>query len=276
MKQVSVCLVVLLTFLMTGCGPSQTEYDSIKRENESLKIEISNLKKEIEELRFGSSRLLAQGVKYFEDGKFELAKNTFETLLNKHPSSNEAKDAKTYIDRANLELKKLKELEASKREREEQEKKARIANATKRMSKKYDELEGITWYTDSSTHAFHTSFHLYFGQRKSDTPWLRLKIRYYADDWLFIDSFFVVADGQRFEKPLAKFERDHGSGSIWEWYDENVSVSDMAMIKAIIRSKKATIRFTGNQYHKDHVITAQEKKSLQNVIDAFEALGGKI
>jgi len=74
----------------------------------------------------------------------------------------------------------------------------------------------------------------------------------------------------------SQFERDHGSGSIWEWYDENVSVADMTMIKAIIKSKKATIRFIGNQYRRDHVISTQEKKSLQNTIDAFEALGGKI
>ena len=143
------------------------------------------------------------------------------------------------------------------------------------MSKQYDELEGITWYTDPSTNSLSTSFHLYFGQKKSGTPWLRLRIRYHSRDWLFIKSFFVVADGHRFDKPYAKFQRNHGSGSIWEWYDESVSVSDMAMIKDIIKSKKATIRFKGNQYFRDHEITEQEKKSLQNVIEAFEALGGK-
>jgi hypothetical protein len=196
--------------------------------------------------------------------------------LAKHPDAIESKEAKNYIDKLNLELKKRQEIENAKRIREVKEKETRIANATKRMSKKYDELEGITWYTDSSTHPYNTNFHLYFGKKKPGTPWLRLKIRYYADDWLFIESFFVVADGQRFEKPYAKFERDNGSGSIWEWYDENVSDTDMAMIRAIIKSKKATIRFTGNQYHKDHTISDQEKKSLQNVIDAFEALGGKV
>jgi len=204
-KRFPACLIVLLA-LTAGCGPSQTEYDSIKRKNESLKIEIDELRKEIEELKFGSSRLLSQGIKYFGDGKFELAKNTFETLLDKHPDTNEAKDAEKYINKAILEIKKLQELEAAKKEHEEKKKKTRIANATKRMTKKYDELERITWYIDSLTHPYLTSFHLYFGQKKFDTPWLRLKIRYYADDWLFINSFFVVADGQRFEKPLATFE----------------------------------------------------------------------
>ena len=104
---------------------------------------------------------------------------------------------------------------------------------------------------------------------------MRLKIRYYSDDWLFIKSFFVVADGKRFDKSAAKFERDHSSGSIWEWYDESVSISDVQMLKTIITSKKATIRFEGDQYHSDHQITLAEKQAMQRVIDAYEALGGQ-
>lgn len=263
-------MIVSVAFFVNSCGPSQGEYDAIKEENESLKIEVSNLKKEIE----GSNRLLSIGKKYFNEGKFEPAKSTLETLLAKHPDAVESEEAKVFINKSNLEIKKGQELEAAKRKREEQEKIKRVADATKKMNKKYDELEEITWYKDASTHAYHTGIHLYFGKKKVENPWLRLKIKYYADDWLFIDSFFIVTEGQRFEKPIAKFERDHGSGSVWEWYDENVSDADLAMIKAIIKSKKATIRFNGNQYHKDHTITAQEKRALQNVLDAFGALGG--
>ncbi|OPY88765.1 MAG: hypothetical protein A4E71_00221 [Smithella sp. PtaU1.Bin162] len=168
----------------------------------------------------------------------------------------------------------MQEWEKTKREREKQEEVKRVADVTKKMSKKIDELEGITWYKDASTHAYHTSVHLYFGKKESASPWLRLKIRYYDNRWLFIKSFFVVADGQRFEKPVAKFNRDNSGGSIWEWYDENVSDADLIMIKAIIKSKKATVRFIGDQYREDYTITEQEKRALQNVLDAFIAMGG--
>jgi len=103
-------------------------------------------------------------------------------------------------------------------------------------------------------------------------PWLRLKIRYYGSDWLFVESFFVVVDGERFDKAYAEFERDHGGGDVWEWYDESPTAKDLEMIKKIISSKKATIRFVGRQYHRDHVIDTNEKRALQSVLDAYEAL----
>ena len=275
MKQSLLCLIVLVVFFVNGCGPSADEYNAIKKENESLKIEVSNLKKEVEELKFGASRLFATGKQNFEEGNFEAAKTTFETLLAKHPDASESKEAIKLLDKTISEIKKKTEIEAAKKEREEQEKKRRLAEATKKMTRDYDKLEEITWYKDSSTQPLYTSFHLYFGQKKTGNPWLRLNIRYYANDWLFISSFFIVVDGQKFEKPITKFARDHGYGSIWEWYDDSVSSADMVMVKSIIKSKTATIRFIGSQYHKDYTITAQEKKALQNVLDAFEALGGQ-
>ncbi len=47
------------------------------------------------------------------------------------------------------------------------------------------------------------------------------------------------------------------------------------MIKAIISSKQAIIRFEGKQYRNDKVITPIQKKALENVLDAYLALGGK-
>lgn len=84
----------------------------------------------------------------------------------------------------------------------------------------------------------------------------------------------MVADGQRFERGRVKFERDHDS-KIWEWYDENLTDADLQMIRAIIASKEAVIRFNGRQYRKDRTITASQKAALQNVLDAYKALGGK-
>lgn len=283
--------LIFFAFFINACGgPSQNDFDSInninkalneeiailKNEQNILTTEISNLKKEIEELKFASNKLLSQGKLSFNEGKYELAKITFETLLAKHPDAIEAEDAKAYINKVDAELKKKLGIEEAKKEREEADNKKRIAAATKKMTKKFDEIEGITWYQESTIHPYNTSFHLYIGQNKDGNSWLRLKIRFYSDDWLFIKAYIIVADGQKFGKSNVKFERDNGAGSIWEWYDENVSDADIIMIKEIIKSKKTTLRFIGDKYHKDHTITDQEKKALQNVIDAFVALGGKI
>jgi hypothetical protein len=162
-------------------------------------------------------------------------------------------------------------LQTAKKEEEK-----RIASALTKMIKKTDKIEGIDWYRDKSSPSYNNQngFFLYIGKRGNESPWMRLRIQYYSDDWLFINSFIVVADGKRFERNQVKFDRDHGS-SIWEWYDENLTESDLQMIRAIIESKEAVIRFHGQKYKNDKIITASQKASLQRVLDAYKALGGK-
>lgn len=164
------------------------------------------------------------------------------------------------------------EAERVKKQQEER----RLASALQKMSKKTDKIESVDWYRDKSSPAYNNQngFFLYIGKGSTSAPWLRLRIQYFADDWLFIESFSVVADGQRFERGRVKFERDHDS-KIWEWYDENLTDADLQMIKALIASKEAVIRFNGRQYQKDKTITASQKAALQNALDAYKALGGK-
>ena len=162
----------------------------------------------------------------------------------------------------------------SERVKKEQEDK-RVASALQKMRKNTDKIDGVDWYRDKSSPAYtnQNGFFIYAGKRSAGGPWLRLRIQYLAEDWLFIQSFVVVADGQRFERNRVKFERDNNS-RIWEWYDENLTDADLQMIKAIISSKEAVIRFNGRQYRKDKTITASQKAALQNVLDAYKALGG--
>lgn len=142
------------------------------------------------------------------------------------------------------------------------------------MRTKKDKMEGITFYTDKSSpyYSNQNGFYLYIGKGKKGKPWLRWSIKYTADDWLFIKSFKIKADNETFEKPYAKFDSDHSGGKIWEWYDENLKPNELNFMKKIISSKSATIRLTGNKYYKDKTITSKQKRALQNILDAYEAL----
>lgn len=178
----------------------------------------------------------------------------------------------TYKEKESVYSRRLQEAERAKEEQE----KRRIASAVQKMSKNTDKIEGIDWYTDRSSPKYNNAnaFYLYIGKEGAGAPWLRLRIQYHANDWLFINSFTVVADGQRFDRSAVNFERDNNH-MIWEWYDENLSSSDLQMIRAVIASKEAVIRFNGGQYRKDVNITTAQKAALQNVLDAYTALGGK-
>ena len=156
------------------------------------------------------------------------------------------------------------------------EKKRRFDNALKRMRIKYDDMEEITWYTDKSTTPYNNinSVHLYIGKKADGKPWLRFRIQFEDDDWLFINSYIFKTDDSNYEYIPLSVKRDNNYGRIWEWSDQYVNKAVYEIVNAIVNSKSCKIRFKGDHYYKDRVITQEEKYAMRNVLDAYEALGG--
>jgi len=262
---------ILLTGLIGCGGVSQNEYDTLKAENEKLK-------KEIEDLKFGPDKLLSQAKVYLENKEFNKAKSELKILLDKHPASQQATEAKQLINVADNGIKEQKIADEKAKIEKEKAEKERLANATKKLRTKYDDIKGITWYYDKGTPQYtnYNTFHLYMGKEKTGNPWLRFRIQYTADDWLFIQSYVIKTDNDSYtiSTSYGEVETDHGSGDIWEWYDVPMNNRIYNIVKDVIKSKTVKLRHNGKQYYKDRTITEKEKQGLQNMLDAYEALGG--
>lgn len=276
-------LALLSLFAFTGCDSERkTQIHQLTAENATLAKELEQTKQELEDLKFGAPRLWAEVQSQTEKGDWGKVQKLSGQLQVRHPNTPESVLAGSALANATLELakiaveaeaKKAKEIAAAQKLKTSEEK--RIAASVSRMRTKVDSIEGVTWYYDRTTPRYtnYNSFHLYLGKRGLSSPSIRLRVQYNADDWLFIESFLVVADGDRFEYGPVDFERDNDS-EIWEWYDEPATSRDLEMIKAVIASREAVIRLNGRQYRKDRTITSSQKKALQNVLDAYIALGG--
>ncbi len=154
----------------------------------------------------------------------------------------------------------------------------------KGLSRNHDKMRGITWYQspNSPRHANSNGFYLYFGKEDSGRflP-LRLVVRYYADDWLFVSRAWAKADAAKLDIPqesksLFGWERDNSGGKIWEWSDTDVTTAqDIATVRRITEAKNVTVRFEGKQYYNDKTLTASQLKALRDVIAAYEAATGK-
>ena len=158
-----------------------------------------------------------------------------------------------------------------------------ISLATEKMHTSTDDIEGVTWYQDYSHYISkdslitysQTRVYLYVGLfKETKNVKLRLVTQYAGDYWIFANSFIVVTDGKKFEKTNVEFRR-FGENTQFESYDKLVTIDDLEMIKSIIESRQATIRFKGIRSFKDHEITEREKQAMKNVLSAFEALGGQ-
>src|ERR1035437_4602818 len=87
---------------------------------------------------------------------------------------------------------------------------------------KKDDIEGITWYSPDAADGYKTAMYLYIGKKGTGEPWLRWKIRYYGDNWLFIRKYRIKIDQEDAKTllPTEQIKHDTGNGSVWEIFDE--------------------------------------------------------
>lgn len=210
--------------------------------------------------------LLAPARAALNDGEYGMAKIRAQTFAEKHPNEPVGIAAKALIVQADSLTAVEKKAKAAKLER-----------MKKPMRKKVDDMEGTTWYYAPSTPHYtnRNSFHVYMGE-KDGTVWLRLRIQYYADDWLFIQKYVVKADSALYTIiPMSRVETDNDGGKIWETLDESVSKTDYIMLRDISQAKVVKVRFSGRQYSNDRVLSAAEKQGVAQMLDLYEAMGGK-
>lgn len=163
--------------------------------------------------------------------------------------------------------------------RKQKEKEALIKQSLASLTTSMDEVNSITWYRHKLSPESNASNALftYIGQ-KEKSVWLRMKITYTADDWLFIKKYTFNVDGVNFPVSINWGDRnsDNSGGSIWEWVDFPVDAQAYGLLIGICESKRTILRYEGRQYYKDRDITSAEKQAIREVVAAYAALGGQM
>lgn len=261
--------------LLAGCGPSQKEYDRAIERAAELEAQVSALQAELEETKFGASRLLAQAKSAYDAKNNAQAKSYLSDLLERHPSSTESREAAALLAQVEARITAAELLRKQELERKAQEERLALARAIGNMKTKTDEIEGITWVSHRDAPVLGKYVSLYFGSNNNSAvkyP-LRVRIQYYGDDWLFVRSVTVKADDKVYELGKLDFERDHSSGSVWEWVD--MPVKDHEMLSHWIAASRVVVRFNGDKYYYDFTLSEGQKAQLREVYQAWKTMGGR-
>ena len=262
--------------LLAGCGPSQQEYDQVRKQASELEAHVAALRVELEDIKFGSSRLFAQAKSAYELKNDAEAKKLLSDLLKRHPSSPESGEATSLLARIDSRIAAAETQRKLEEEKIAREKRLLLERAIGNMEKRTDEIKGITWisHRDAPTHTSYAS--AYFGSNKdsaADYP-LRLKLQYYGRNWRFVRSVTVKADDSVYELGELEFKHDHSSSYVWEWSD--MRVYDHAMLNHLMTAKRVVIRFEGDKYYHDFVLPQEQQTQLQEVYQAWKNMGGKL
>lgn len=153
----------------------------------------------------------------------------------------------------------------------------KIKELTPLFSFKKDEFDprGLTWIVPKSAPKYtnQNGIYCYFQKDVDGVSNFRIRIQYYAEDWLFIRKYQFSIDGEAYEFIPNNVETDHDS-NVWEWCDEKLTISNIEIVKALSTSKNAKIKFVGRQYHDIRTITKREIEGIKDALDLYVAMGG--
>lgn len=142
---------------------------------------------------------------------------------------------------------------------------------------RYDEMEDRRIYSDPSTgnNKADDELSLFLVEQEENLQ-LVLSKTYSANNWLFINSMIVLADGQRFtfENLYDQVARVTTSIGIKETFQSSVDDKLEEAIRAIANAKEAKIRLNGENSYRDIEITEREKRALRNILALYDKKNG--
>lgn len=263
-------LLLFLFICVVSCGPSKKEYEKLLQKNIELEEEIGTLRLamkhyqgELEKFQNDPAKLYAEMQKFLKKKDIESVSSICNKLNKYHPESVECKKAKAA-------------LEGLMKEREAQVavKRAKRMKAVDKLKKEYDDITGITWYYNPYfTHYNNMNkTSIYMGQ-DGDHIWLRLKMSYTGENWIFFEKAYLSYDGRTKEVKFDKYsdKKSDNDTRVWEWIDVPVSDELLSFLKDMDRAKDVKMRLSG-KYTETRNLTRNEIEAIGDVLLAYDVL----
>lgn len=147
----------------------------------------------------------------------------------------------------------------------------RVLNSLRTITEEFD---GSSWSRHPSSPRYQDIRNyvtLYLLDDGAGNKSLELFLNYTSrDGWLFVQSARLNLDGEELRAPTSRWFRDNDT-EIWEWASvTGPSVIDLA--EKIANADRAVVRFYGQDFYDDHVVTATEKRVLREMLAAWRYL----
>ncbi len=258
-KGFKIILIILLALLVVGlfAGPSQSDYDAVVAENEALK-------EEIQKYQNTPDRLYAEVATLVQNKDIEALRQVCEQLRKYHPTSAECEQAQAALNKL-----------IDEKEKAEKELNAKRLKAVDKLKKQYDDVEGITWYYNPYFTHYNNTNHvsLYIGKRDNGDAWLRLKMSYEGESWIFFTNAYLSYDGNTLEIPFNEFadKKSDNNTRVWEWIDVPVTTEIYGFIQQMVEGKSLKMRLSG-KYSETRTLTKSEINGLKDVLLAYDVL----
>lgn len=269
----NIYFLLLLSIIVISCSDKEKEAE--------LEAKILELTTQLDDCENGSDKLLAAIEIAYKNNNNTKAKSLFKDLEDRHPESKEYNLGSKIYNKIVAEEKAIKDKLRKEKELKEREEKRKIELAKKerlkslkKLKKDFDDVSGITWYEQPYfTHYNNKNLtSIYIGHGSS--IFLRLKMSYYGDNWIFFEEAILSYDGNSKTIPFDKYKdkkTDNSSGNVWEWIDVSVDKGLENFLRKFAKSKNAKMRLSG-KYTETRTLTYNERIGILDVLNGYDAL----
>ena len=254
--------ILFLPFALVSCN--QAKIAEMQKTIVSLRDSLNIMAEQLNGYRCSPEKLCANVEKLYQDENLTELERIDSVLSIYHPESTEAATVNSLISK----------LEITFEKRAEAEKQKRLKAVTK-LRKEYDDISGITWYRNPYfTHYNNRNLmSLYIGQKQDDL-WLRLKMSYEGDDWIFFEKAYISYEGNTMEISFDRYrdkESDNSGGRVWEWIDVSVNDAMLNFLTDASKSSNIKMRLSG-KYTKTRNLSYNERQALKDILLAYDVL----
>lgn len=188
----------------------------------------------------------------------------------------------TNEDKLDDALEKLEKLKKERAEKVREINRQKGNELLKEMQLKKDDVKNIKFYRpeaipcdwQGNRQPNVRSFVLPYIGIRDENVWLRLLYNYTGEDWVFFEKVIFAIDDERYTKnfDFTDITRDNSGRKVWEFVDTEVTDSDQKLLWDIVKSTKTIIRFQGDDYHHDIIVSEEDKTAIENVLTAYSYL----
>lgn len=242
----------------------QDEYSKVVTNNKQLHQSLDSVYKELKYYQLSPVKLCAD-IDQLLKNRDSLKLREIETVLQKyHPESEELQKVSSYRKQIEDQIKKEKEVAKRKR-----------LQAVSKLRKQKDDMSSFVWYFNPYfTHYNNTNKTSIYISTLDDLIWLRLKMSYSGDDWIFFESALLSYDGNSIGISFDKYDdkdSDNSGGEVWEWIDVEVKDDLLNFLREMVNGKSVKMRLSG-KYSQTRDLSTSEIKAIKDVLLAYDVL----
>lgn len=146
-----------------------------------------------------------------------------------------------------------------------------------RLIRTVEEFDGSSWARHPSSPRYQDIrdyVTLYLVETASGRQSLKLFINYTSrDGWLFVQSASINIDGETSRLPVPRWFRDNDT-EIWE-FGSITGSNALTIAHQIAEADRAVIRFSGQQFYNDYVVSETDKRVIREMLAMWEVISAE-